>query len=194
MLHRQQVNLRYKKTVIRDHCGYTQKFGVNPEYLKFDVDCHSGPGSLSHKLSQLPSEWYMVQITKPYQPTRISPDAANAVHPLHVTVLPTGPSAIAPFIITLPAPDHTMYDICKDIKDLLDTNKSNLQAEYGNHSLYWQMRQKQNNRMTAAVKEVEHTWLREWRILLIADSLEASDLTREMTDVVDKLIADDRSL
>ncbi|THK33172.1 separin isoform X1 [Diachasma alloeum] len=194
VLHRQQVNLRYKKTEIRDNCGYTYKFGVNPSHLKFNIDCQEDSQSLESKLAELPREWYMVQLTQPYKPCKWLPEASNSVHPLHLTVLPTGPEAIAPFTITVPAPDNSMYDLCADVKNLLDTNKSNLQAEYGHHSMYWKMRQKQNNRMMTAVKEMEYNWLREWRLLLIADLLENSDDTREMIGIVDKLIADDRSL
>ncbi|XP_063977842.1 uncharacterized protein LOC135162857 isoform X2 [Diachasmimorpha longicaudata] len=191
VLHRQQVNLRYKKTEIRDSCGYSHKFGVNASHFKFNVYSHEDSQSLESKLAEVPPEWYVVQLTQPYKPYKGLADASNSVHPLHVTVLPTGPNAIAPFTVTLPAPDNSMYDLCQHIKDLLDTNKSNLQAEYDNHYLYWKMRQKQNDRMMTAVKEMEYNWFREWRFLLIADSLETSDIAREMVDIVDKLVADD---
>ena len=45
-----------------------------------------------------------------------------------------------------------------------------------------------------AIKELEETWLREWRILFMADPLEDLPIVKEMRDMVDKLIADDLSM
>lgn len=38
---------------------------------------------------------------------------------------------------------------------------------------------------------MENNWLREWRILFIADPLVPSDLIKSLHDMIDKLIADD---
>lgn len=45
-----------------------------------------------------------------------------------------------------------------------------------------------------AMMVVENEWLREWRILLMADSAENSRLNKEMRAMIDKLIADDLSM
>lgn len=41
-----------------------------------------------------------------------------------------------------------------------------------------------------AVHELEFTWLREWRILFMADLLDNMDVATDMELIIDKLIAD----
>lgn len=40
---------------------------------------------------------------------------------------------------------------------------------------------------------MENTWLREWRILFIADPLSPSNIIESLHTMIDKLIADDSS-
>lgn len=44
--------------------------------------------------------------------------------------------------------------------------------------------------MQTAIKELEFSWLREWRILLLADYVECLDLVQDIYNMIDKLIAD----
>lgn len=116
------------------------------------------------------------------------------MHPIHITILPTGCSAIEPFCVTLPKPNiNTNYDVCTEIRQILSSNKFDLEASYANNQLYWKMRERQNNRMKAAITELESTWLREWRILFMADPVDNLDLVKDLYDMIDKLIADDKS-
>ena len=97
-------------------------------------------------------EWYMIQVTVQYKP----PDSSykgpnfvvNSMCAMHITVLPSGPEATDPFCITVPKPNNAIYyDGMQEIADILKNNKSDLQAHYTANFYYWQMREKQNNRM-----------------------------------------------
>ncbi|XP_057339275.1 separin [Microplitis mediator] len=191
VIHRQQINFRHIKSKIRDQVfASSTNYGINPEYVEFDVDCIDGPNSLKAKLSELPNEWYMIQVTIQYEPPKVCQPPATT-HPMHVVILPTGENSFEPFCITIPKPPTNMFDICKEITDLLHKNKTDLRGKYTNHNIYWKMRAKQNTTMESAVKEMENNWLREWRILFIADPLVPSDLIKSLHDMIDKLIADD---
>ncbi|KAK0182022.1 hypothetical protein PV327_000194 [Microctonus hyperodae] len=200
VIHRQQANFRFAKCEVRQQIGLpTRSFGILPQYMKLDLDSVDGPDSLKVKLSELPKEWYMVQITIQYEPNNLnglySALSNQQIHsrPIYLTILPTGNSTLEPFCITLPNPPTDMYDICKEIKDLLEGNKSELQAEYRNYALYWKMRAKQNNRMKTAVTEMENSWLKQWRIFFIADPLELPQCFLDLHRMIDKLIVDDCS-
>lgn len=40
---------------------------------------------------------------------------------------------------------------------------------------------------------METKWLREWRVLLLADPIEELGLVKDVRDMIDKLIADSKS-
>ncbi|KAG8036480.1 hypothetical protein G9C98_003802 [Cotesia typhae] len=193
VIHRQQINFRYIKADLREQLFTASKaYGINPEFIEFDVNSVDGPNSLKTKLSELPKEWYMIQITMQYEPqTACKPGVTT--HAMHITILPTGENLLQPFCITVPKPPTDMFDICKEITELLAKNKDDLKGEYQNPSHYWRMRARQNNIMEGAVKEMENTWLREWRILFIADPLIPSNIIESLHTMIDKLIVDDSS-
>ncbi|XP_034944251.1 LOW QUALITY PROTEIN: separin [Chelonus insularis] len=191
VIHRRQVEFRYKKCELRQQFNLAAKdFGVNPDYMSFDVNSINGPNSLKSKLEELPPEWYMVQLTIPYEQSN-KYGTKSVTHQLHITIMPTGKNEIDPFCITLPKPNTNMYDICKIVKELLERNKTELNTEYKSQVLYWKMREKQNKAMETAVTEMEKTWLREWRILLIADLLNPSEIVDDIHRMIDKLLDDD---
>lgn len=99
----------------------------------------------------LPTEWYTIQVTAQYESPSILRHircTSSVMHAIHITILPTGPSEIEPLCITLPRPKtQVSYDICQEIKKLLDNYKSELKATYPNMKQYWMMRDSQNNKM-----------------------------------------------
>lgn len=55
VIHRQQINFRYIKADLREQLFTTSKaYGINPEFMEFDVNSVDGPNSLKTKLSELP--------------------------------------------------------------------------------------------------------------------------------------------
>lgn len=44
-----------------------------------------------------------------------------------------------------------------------------------------------------AVRALEYSWLREWRILFIADPINKHDIVEDIVQMIDKLISDDKS-
>lgn len=73
------------------------------------------------------------------------------MHDLHISILPTGKTSDKPICITLPKPSTEAYDIRKEIETLLNSNKSDLSANYSNNDKYWKMRAKQNIRMKVSI-------------------------------------------
>lgn len=195
-----QVQHRYNKTKERKNLlAEPQTFGLNPAYIKFNAgneleDCVP---LLKSRLSEFPEEWYVVQLTAQYEPSKnliYNTSEMSSMLPIHISVLPTGQNAINPFCVTVPKPKiTTSYDVCKEIRDILSSNKIDLEASYANHQLYWKMRERQNKKMKTAIHELEVTWLREWRVLLIADPIDEPSLVEEVRAMIDKLIADNKS-
>lgn len=99
----------------------------------------------------------MLQITAQYESPSILrhvKSTSSLVHGIHLTILPTGPSEIEPLCITLPKPvTQTSYDICKEIHNLLASNKTKLQATYARNEHYWIMRKSQDNMMKVEIKK-----------------------------------------
>lgn len=135
----------------------------------------------------------MLQVTKAYEKSEY-PTPPFSTHPLHLVVLPTGKNAIPPFTILLPKPKNINYDIVNSIKTLLDNNKKDLSRSYTYKQQYWQMRFRQNETMKTAIDEIQKNWLREWRILFIADPIEPSYTTKDLLQTIDKLIIDDKKI
>ncbi|XP_046741306.1 separin isoform X2 [Diprion similis] len=195
-----QVQHRWNKTQEREMLlEQPQTFGLNPAYIKFNGgeevrDCAS---AVTDRLKEFPEEWYMVQLTAQYQSSKSSiynTSEMIGMVPIHISVLPTGKNGIHPFCITVPKPKlSTNYDICKEIRDILRSNRIDLQATYANHRLYWKMRDKQNKKMKVTICELESTWLREWRVLLVADPIEESSLVKDVREMINKLITDNKS-
>ena len=71
------------------------------------------------------------------------------MHAIHITILPTSTSDIDPLCITVPRPTTQVvsYDVCKEIRQLLDGYISALKTTYTNNKQYWTMRVNQNNKM-----------------------------------------------
>ncbi|XP_043273474.1 separin [Venturia canescens] len=198
---KQHIYHRYTKTLVRrEFLNELQESGLKPAHTKFDPDSGKGQSSLRARLAEMPKEWYMVQITAGYKDPyslKGNDSVLDTMIPLHLTIFPTGKGAIDPFRITLPKPKNEEsqgYDGLNEIVKIQKNNKADLEAYYASNKCYWKMREAQNNRMKTAVKELEYTWLREWRVLLVADPLEESPLAKEMGDMIDKLIADDLTL
>lgn len=101
-------------------------------------------------------EWYVIQVTAQYESPNIlrhTKCVSNTMHAIHITVLPTGSTDIEPLCITLPKPAlEVSYDICKEIHDLLGSNRSELEATYTNNQHYWTMRKNQDSRMKVISK------------------------------------------
>ncbi|KAL0124988.1 hypothetical protein PUN28_004256 [Cardiocondyla obscurior] len=195
---RQHILHRYKRTQVRDSVSNeSQVYGLAPTHVKFETEFTSDNESLKAKLLNLPKEWYMIQITSQYEsPTvlRYKKRLSSAMHPIHITILPTGTSNIAPLCITVPKPvTKVSYDICKEIHNLLDNNSSELKSTYTNNKKYWMMRAIQNNKMKEAIVGLETTWLREWRVLFMADPIENLKIVNEIHQMIDKLISDLKS-
>lgn len=93
----------------------------------------------------------MIQVTAPYESPTISryeKRTSNVMHAIHITILPTGTSNMDPLCITVPRPTtQVSYDVCKEIRKLLDGNTSTLNTTYTNNKQYWMMRVDQNNKM-----------------------------------------------
>ncbi|KAJ8684181.1 hypothetical protein QAD02_019973 [Eretmocerus hayati] len=167
---------------------------IDPSNSKFN------PQTLVDTLKTLPTDWNIVHITAEHEHLndtrhRRQQDEAmysfKTTHSLHITVLPTGKNAMSPICITLPKPNcDSGYDVRIEIESILNNNKSNLTTVYNNNDLYWKMRKKQNDQMTNAISELESSWLREWRVLFMADFVENLDLVKDVHDMLDKLIAD----
>lgn len=93
----------------------------------------------------------MIQVTAQYESPTISrykKHMSSVMHAIHITILPTGISDIEPLCITIPKPaTQVSYDVCKEIKKLLDGYSSALKTTYISHRHYWMMRANQNNKM-----------------------------------------------
>ncbi|XP_076242882.1 extra spindle pole bodies like 1, separase isoform X2 [Calliopsis andreniformis] len=192
---RQQILHRSMKTEMRKSIFNTQQnHGLKSSYVEFNLDGTIAVHDLKAKLFDLPKEWYMIQITAQYKSPNVceyKKFASDAIHEMHITILPTGTKEVEPLCITLPKPNsHSVYDICYEIKKIISNNRSELQATYANNELYWKMREKQNTNMKTAIQALEHTWLREWRVLFIADPLDKHDLVENIVKMIDKLIMD----
>ncbi|KAK2582701.1 hypothetical protein KPH14_004975 [Odynerus spinipes] len=192
---RQQITHRGIKSKMREKIlQMPQMYGLKPEYVKFHAQDPEPETTLLSQLIDLPKEWYMIQVTAQFvASTYLQYDrhTSHSMHAVHITVLPTGNSSIKPLCITLPKPQtHTSYDVCNEIQEILVTNKGDLTATYANRELYWKMRVKQDNKMKAAVHELEFTWLREWRILFMADLIDNVNVAVDLKLLIDKLIAD----
>ncbi|KAF7393198.1 hypothetical protein HZH66_009031 [Vespula vulgaris] len=192
---RQQITHRFLKNKMRERILCTpQIYGLKFEYIKLHAQYPEPETALLSNLVNLPEEWYIVQVTAQFEDSvylQYNKNTCHSMHALHITILPTGNSILKPLCITLPKPQtHTMYDICNEIREILGNNKSDLTATYANKELYWKMRLKQDNKMKTAVHELEFTWLREWRILFMADFIDNLDVVADMELIIDKLIAD----
>ncbi|XP_032679875.1 separin isoform X2 [Odontomachus brunneus] len=84
------------------------------------------------------------------------------------------------------------YDICTEIQNILISNKAKLEATYINNEQYWSMRREQDNKMKMAIDGLETIWLREWRVLFMADPIEDLEIVNEIHEVIDKLILDSK--
>ncbi|KAI4480693.1 hypothetical protein M0802_014165 [Mischocyttarus mexicanus] len=191
---RRQILLRYLKTKMREKVLQTpQMYGLKSEYTKLHAQNSEPEATLLSNLVNLPKEWYIVQVTVQYEDSlylHYNKDTCHSINALHISILPT--ENIKPLCITLskPSQSHTKYDVCNEIQEILDKNKSDLTAKYANKELYWKMRLSQDKKMKTAVHEFEFAWLREWRILFMADFIDNVDVATEMESIVDKLIAD----
>ncbi|XP_011867802.1 PREDICTED: separin [Vollenhovia emeryi] len=195
---RQHILHRYRKTQLYESMwNQSQLYGLKPSHVKFETTFTDNSESLKRKLLNLPKEWYMIQVTAQYEsPTilRYKKLTSNVMHAVHITVLPTGVSDVEPLCITVPRPaTQVSYDICKEIRTLLDGHPSMLKTTYTNHEQYWMMRANYNNRMKIAINGLENLWLREWRVLFMADSIENLEIVDEIHQMVDKLILDCKS-
>ncbi|XP_026674527.1 separin [Ceratina calcarata] len=171
-----------------------QSSGLVPSYVGFIANNVNKVNSLKEKLVELPKEWYMIQITGQHKPVDICEfSEMNRMHEIHITILPTGTEQREPLCITLPKPKlQSSYDVCYEIQKLLSNNKSDLTATYANRQLYWQMRERQNKTLKAAVQALEKEWLREWRILFMADPTDKADVVKDIVEMIDKLLSDYR--
>lgn len=100
----------------------------------------------------------MLQVTAKYESPSILRhvrSTSNLMHAIHLTILPTGPSEVEPLCITLPKPaTQTSYDICREIHNLLASNKAKLEATYTFNEHYWMMRKNQDNKMKVEIKSI----------------------------------------
>ncbi|KOC62271.1 Separin [Habropoda laboriosa] len=194
---RQQILHRSVKTEMRESILNTQQtYGLKSSYVGFNINDTNSIDNLKTKLFDLPKEWYMIQITSQYKSPNISEyskTTSDAMHEIHITILPTGAEEMEPLCITLPKPKlQSSYDICYEIQKLLSNNRSELEATYTNNELYWKMRERQNISMKTAIQALEYTWLREWRVLFMADPINKYDLTANIVQMIEKLISDDK--
>ncbi|XP_071627742.1 uncharacterized protein Sse isoform X2 [Temnothorax longispinosus] len=195
---RQHILHRYQKTHVRESVwNEPQIYGLRPTHVKFETKFTDNNEALKTKLLNLPKEWYMIQVTAQYEsPTilRYKKRTSNVMHAVHITILPTGMSDIEPLCITVPRPaTQVSYDICEEIQKLLDDYTSVLKTTYTNHKQYWMMRADQNNKMKIAINGLENVWLREWRVLFMADPIEDLEMVNEIHQMIDKLISDFKS-
>ncbi|XP_053997454.1 separin [Hylaeus anthracinus] len=194
---RQQISHRYMKMKVRESYLDTQQFyGLKPAYVQFGVNNANSVDNVKEKLHDLPKEWYVIQITEQHKSPDISEcckSTINAMHAIHIIILPTGSKEIEPLCITLPKPKlQSSYDICYEIQKILSNNRSKLEATYENNELYWKMRNRQNTNMKTAIRTLEYSWLREWRILFMADPIDNIDLVADIVEMIDKLILDNK--
>ncbi|KYN09010.1 PREDICTED: separin [Trachymyrmex cornetzi] len=195
---RQHILHRYQKTQMRESVrNESQIYGLRPTHVKFETKFTDNSESLKVKLLDLPKEWYIIQVTAPYESPTISryeKRTSNVMHAIHITILPTGTSDIDPLCITVPKPmTQVSYDVCKEIRQLLDGYTSALKTTYTNNKQYWTMRVNQNNKMKTAISALENVWLREWRVLFMADVIENLEMVDEIHQMIDKLISDFKS-
>ncbi|EFN75719.1 hypothetical protein EAI_09721 [Harpegnathos saltator] len=191
---RQQILHRHQKTQMRESLlNIPQTYGLKPTYVKFETKFSYD--ILKSKLVELPKEWYILQVTVQYESSNVLKyrSISNLMSAIHITILPTGPSEIEPLCITLPKPEmEVSYDICTEIKNILDSYKTKLQATYTKNEYYWIMRKEQDNKMKMAIDGLETTWLREWRVLFMADPIEDLEIINEIHEMIDKLILDSK--
>ncbi|KAK9297376.1 hypothetical protein QLX08_008938 [Tetragonisca angustula] len=195
---RQQILHRNVKKEMRESILNTQQSsGLKSSYVGFNANNSNGIENLKAKLFDLPEEWYIVQITGQYRSpdifkySRTKPDAMCEIH---ITILPTKTKDAEPFCVTLPEPKlDSSYNICYEIQKILSNNRSDLEATYANNELYWKMREKQNTNMKTAIRALEYSWLREWRILFVADPINKHDIVEDIVQMIDKLISDDKN-
>ncbi|OAD54830.1 Separin [Eufriesea mexicana] len=192
---RQQILHRYVKTEMRESIlNIPQTYGLKSSYVGFDINNTNKIDNLKTKLFDLPKEWYVIQVTEQYRSPNVlkySRTKPYDMHEIHITILPTGTKDIEPLCLTLPKPKlDSSYDICHEIQKLLSNNRSELEAIYANNELYWKMRERQNTNMKTAIQALEYTWLREWRILFIADPINKHKLAADIVQMIDKLIFD----
>ncbi|KAG5330739.1 ESPL1 protein, partial [Acromyrmex charruanus] len=195
---RQHILHRYQKTQMRESVrNESQIYGLRPTHVKFETKFTDNSESLKAKLLDLPKEWYIIQVTAPYESPTISryeKRTSNVMHAIHITILPTSTSDIDPLCITVPRPTtQVSYDVCKEIRQLLDGYTSALKTTYTNNKQYWTMRVNQNNKMKTAISALENVWLREWRVLFMADLIEDLEMVDEIHQMIDKLISDFKS-
>ncbi|OXU29495.1 hypothetical protein TSAR_010098 [Trichomalopsis sarcophagae] len=199
---RQQIMYRTMKMSLR-HTVLSEPMVNNLDVKDLDTDHvlrNTNPATLVATLKELPTEWYVVQITAEHENLkhirrRVQPEetaySLKPSHGLYIMTLPTGKNASYPVCVEVPKPcSDSKYDIRTEVESLLNSNKSDLSNIYNNNDLYWKMRRRQNEQMNAAITELEFSWLREWRVLLLADYLECLDLVKDIHDMIDKLIAD----
>ncbi|XP_076168881.1 extra spindle pole bodies like 1, separase isoform X2 [Ptiloglossa arizonensis] len=191
---RQQVLHRYVKTKMRELILNTQQFyGLKSSYIDFDINDSNSVDNIKAKLFDLPKEWYVIQITAQHKSSDIFEFTFNAMHAVHIIILPTGSKEVEPMCITLPKPKlNSSYDICHEIQKILSNNRSELEATYANNELYWKMRNRQNTDMKIAIHTLEYTWLREWRVLFMADPIDKNELVTDIVQMIDKLILDNK--
>ncbi|XP_011692442.1 PREDICTED: separin isoform X3 [Wasmannia auropunctata] len=196
---RQHILHRYQKTQMRESVwNESQIYGLRPTHVKFETKFTNNNESLKTKLLDLPKEWYVIQVTAQYESPsilRYEKHTSTVIHAIHITILPTGTSDdIEPLCITVPRPTtQVSYDICKEIQKLLNGYTSALKATHTNLKQYWTMRANQNNKMKTAISELENIWLREWRVLFMADPIENLKIVDEIYQMIDKLISDFKS-
>ncbi|XP_043467216.1 separin [Leptopilina heterotoma] len=198
---RQSVIVRYIKTKTRTKYQIKPPtYGLSTDHLKYNMGNCLDYKSLQEKLAILPPEWYVLQVTIQHENLdhyKYNENTGNFLytlrktHPIHISIFPTGPNAIEPFCLTLPKPStNDNYDLRSEIESILNKNKSDLSNSYSNRKLYWEMRKRQDTQMKTAVTALEKTWLREWRILFLADPLENSMIVERAHNIIDKLIDD----
>nr|XP_033342266.1 separin isoform X1 [Megalopta genalis] len=193
VLLRQQTIHRYVKSEFRKTIQKNQQvYGLNSSHVNFNTSNISFTDNWKAKLSDLPKEWYLIQVTAPYHPTDITMQE-NKMQEIYISILPTGTKDMEPLCITIPKPKLDSYDICCEIQKLLVHNMSDLQATYANNKLYWEMRDQQNNTMKTAIQALEFKWLREWRILFVADPIDKDNVTENIVQTIDKLILDNKN-
>ncbi|XP_033208353.1 separin [Belonocnema kinseyi] len=201
---RQQVLHRFTKTNARiKYQARSAIYGLDPYHVKYDMKNTWNCKTLKRKLAELPPEWYVIQVTSQHEnfaDYKYDEYAGNSLytmrptHPIHISIFPTGPNAIEPFSLTLPKPiTNNSYDLRKEIESILNKNKSDLLNHYSNRTHYWEMRRRQDSQMKTAIDELENTWLREWRVLFMADPLENLELVKNVHRMIDKLVDDSRN-
>ncbi|XP_076670629.1 extra spindle pole bodies like 1, separase [Andrena cerasifolii] len=192
---RQQILQRCVKTELRKTIAdMQQSYELKSSYVEFNLNDKKAVVNLKSKLFDMPKEWYMIQVTMQQKSPGISEcnkSVSSVMHEMHISILPTGTKDVEPLCITLPKPKlHSYYDICHEIQNILSSNRSDLQATYANNELYWKMRKRQNTSMKSAIQALEYSWLREWRILFMADPIDKHDVEADVVQMIDKLILD----